>query len=126
MLQRALIAQPLVHVGFEEAEHAAAVRFGAIERGVGVGDQRRGVGAIDGKDRDADAEAGAHRMAFDGDVVVDRREQPIGHGSARRLPPSVRDHDEFVAAEPGQKGPPTAACRRVESWRSSSSPTAWP
>ena len=63
LLQHAPLAQPLVHVGLEEAERAAALRLGAVERGVGVADQRGGVGAVDREDRDADAEAGAHRMA---------------------------------------------------------------
>ena len=105
LLQHAPLAQPLVHVGFEEAEHAAALRLGAIERGVGVADQRGGVGAIDGKYRDADAQAGAHRIAVDGDFFVDRREQPIRHGLGRGGLLAVgRDDDEFVAAEPGQEG----------------------
>ena len=104
LLQRAPFAQPLVHVGLEEAERAAALGLGAIKRGVGIADQRRGVGAVDREDRDADAEAGAHRVAVDGDVVVDRREQPIGQGLGRgRLFAVGGDHDEFVAAEPGQE-----------------------
>ena len=44
-------------VVLEETEHAASFALGARERGVGVADQRGGVGAIDGKYRDADAQA---------------------------------------------------------------------
>ena len=105
LLQHAPLAQPLVHVGFEEAERAAALRLGAIERGVGVADQRGGVGAVDREDRDADAQADAHRMAVDRDLVVDRREQPIRQGFGRGGLLAVGgDDDEFVAAEPGQEG----------------------
>ena len=59
LLQHAPLAQPLIHVGLEEAEHAAPFRLGAIERGVGVADQRGGVGAIDREYGDADAQADA-------------------------------------------------------------------
>ena len=127
LLQRAPLAQPLVHVGFEEAERAAALRLGAIERGVGIADQRGGVGAVDRKYRDADAEAGAHRMAVDGDFFVGRGEQPIRHGFGRGGLLAVGgDHDEFVAAEPGQEGAADGGLQARRDWRSISSPAAWP
>ncbi len=84
LLQRAPLAQPLVHVGFEEAERAAPLRLGAIERGVGIGDQRVGVGAVGREDRDADAEADAHRMPVDDEFFANRGEQPLGHAPRRR------------------------------------------
>ena len=65
LLHRALLAQPLVHAGFEEAERAAAFGLGAVERSVGVADQRRRVAAVGGKYGDADAEPEADRMAVD-------------------------------------------------------------
>src|SRR5262245_11866705 len=56
VLKRAPLPQALVHVGFEEAECPAALCFGAIERRVGVADQRRRVDSVDRVDRDADAD----------------------------------------------------------------------
>ena len=40
VLQRVALAQAPVHVGVEEADHVAAVGLGAVERGIGVGEQR--------------------------------------------------------------------------------------
>ena len=59
-----------------------AFRFGAIERGVGIGEQRRRVGAVVREDGDADAQADAQRIAVDLDVVVERR--------AEAAPPALR------------------------------------
>ena len=105
LLQDAAVAQPPVHVGLEEAECAASFRFGAIERRVGIGDQRCGIGAVDREYRNADADADAHRLAVDDDVLVDRREQPIRQVLGRGWLISIGgDHHEFIAAKPSQEG----------------------
>src|SRR5262249_5806911 len=59
VLQRAPFPQTLVHVGLEETDGSASVSLGAIERGISVADQRRGVLAVHGIDRDPNAQRSA-------------------------------------------------------------------
>ena len=54
-----------VHHGFEEAERAAAVALGAVEREVGVAQQFVGVRSVAGADRNADADADHGLLAVD-------------------------------------------------------------
>ena len=104
LLQRAPFAQSLVHVGFEEAEHAAPFGLGTVERGIGVGEQRRGVGAVDRIDRDADAQADAKLVAVDHELLAGGRHQPVRKRLRRRRLCAVgRDHRELVATEPGHE-----------------------
>ncbi len=101
VLQRAALAQPLVHRRLEEAVDAAAFGLGAIERGVGVGDQRCGVLAIGREDRDADADCAAKLVAVDVEFLGDGRDDLPGHRlRCRRLFAVGRDDGELIAAEP--------------------------
>ena len=45
-LQREALAQAAVHLGIEEADRMAAIGLGAVERGIGIGEQRRRLGAV--------------------------------------------------------------------------------
>ena len=49
------LAQPLVHLRLEEAEGAAAVRLGGVERKIGVLQQHIGIVAVLRRERDAEA-----------------------------------------------------------------------
>ena len=61
LMQRAAIADLLVHLGLEQADRAARFRLGAEQRGVGIGEQRRGVVAVARKHRDAGGDADVDR-----------------------------------------------------------------
>src|SRR5262249_1250744 len=101
VLERAPLAQALVHVGGEESDRATALGLRAVERRIGIGEQRGRIGAVGRKDRDANAHAGAQRVAFDLDVVGAGRLKALGQGfRRRRLWPILRDQGELVAAEP--------------------------
>ena len=105
LLQRALFAQLLVHRRLEEADRSARFRFGAEQRGVGVGDQRHRVGAVLREYGDADGQSHALRSAIDIDIGIERRQQPGRQRlGGRRLRPGRRDHLEFVAADAGDEG----------------------
>ena len=109
LLQRAPLAQPLVHVGFEEADRAAAVRLGAIERGVGVAEQRRSASAPStGKIAMPMLKPTRNRMALDVDLVVDRREQPIAPWPRPRAgcSPSVAITTNSSPPSRARKAPP--------------------
>ena len=54
-----------IHLRLEEAEGAAAVGLGAIERHVGVLEQPVGVVAVAGRERDADAGADRDLVAVE-------------------------------------------------------------
>ena len=45
-MQQAAVSDLVIHGGFEESDRSAAFRLGAIQRGVGMGDQCLGVEAI--------------------------------------------------------------------------------
>ena len=77
VLNGAPLAQPVVHFDFEEARRAAAGGLGAVERGIGIVEQRRCVGAVGRKDRDADAETDAQML---------RRSDPISVATAACKP----------------------------------------
>ena len=103
LLQATPLAQPLVHVGFEHPEYAAAVGLGAIERGVGIAEQRRRVGAVVREERHADAEPDAKGVALELEIV--RRRSPSAGRRAQwpfRLR-TVDDQRELVAADAGEK-----------------------
>ena len=105
VLKRPFFAQPHIHFDVEEPRPAAAFGLGAIERRVGVGDQRDLVGAVLGKDRDADAQAGAQLVAGDLQFARHRRVQSIGERLGdHRLRMSGGDQRELVAANPGEEG----------------------
>ena len=91
----------LVHRGLEEAERAAAVALGAVQREIGIAQQLVRGQAVTGTDRDADAGANIGLMAVDVvglahpfDDLLRQRGRLVGIGD-RRL-----HDDEFVAAGP--------------------------
>ena len=101
LLQRAFFAQLLVHRQFEEADRAARFRFGAEQRGLGVGDERRSVVAVLRKYAMPMVRPTAHRIAVDLDVGVEARAQirsasasavcgcdPVGVMTANSSPPT--------------------------------------
>ena len=64
-LERAALLHLQVHAVLEEAEGAAAVGLGAIEREVGVAQELLGAGAVGRADGDAHAGADHDLMAVD-------------------------------------------------------------
>ena len=56
-LQREALAQAAIHLGIEEAGRMAAIDLGAVERGIGIGEQRWHLGAVARIDCGSDAEA---------------------------------------------------------------------
>src|SRR5215471_7618756 len=61
--------------GQEKAARAAAVRFGRVQRKIGIGEQLIGGGAVIGRDRDAGAAADAHGMLVDLKILC----EPVEH-----------------------------------------------
>ena len=105
LLQRAPLAQLLVHRQLEEAHRAARFRFGAEQRGVGIGEQRDRVGAVLREYGDADGQADPRRIAVDLDIVVERRTEALGEPLGNfGLRAGRRDDGELVAADAGQEG----------------------
>ena len=100
LLQRAAFAQPHVHVGLEEADRSARFALGAIERRIGIREQRGLVVPVRRIDRDADREGGAQLMAVHLDRIGEHGLQPLGQrrGSGRLLRIAA-DQGELVAAE---------------------------
>ena len=106
VLEGAPFAQPLVHVGFEETDRAAAFRLGAIERGIGIDQERVRIESVGRIDRDPDAQADPKLLAADLEIPGHRRLQTIRKGGrGRRLRPVGGDQRELIAAEPRQEDP---------------------
>ena len=88
-----------VHRGLEEAERAAAVALGAVEREVGVAQQFVGARSVAGTDRNADADADHGLLAVDVIGLAQRIDDALRQ---RRGLGGVRDRglhdDEFIAA----------------------------
>ena len=114
----------LRHLVAEEAEGAAAVRLGAIQRHVGVLQQRIGADAARGH---GDADAGADLDQMIVDLVALAQAIDDAPGQTGRVVGGMDvllEHHEFVAAEPrheilraaasraGDRPPRTAAGRR--------------
>ncbi len=91
----------LVHRGFEKAECAAPVAFGAIEREVGVSQQRVGARSVARTDRNADAGADDGLVAAEVIRLAQQLDDAFGE---RRGLGGIRDgrldDDEFIAAHP--------------------------
>ena len=102
--ERAALAQALIHVGLEEADRPASFGLGPVERGIGVGEERRPVHAVDRIERDPHAEPDAQAMPLDLELVGDGGEEPLGQprgvGRSRAF---GHDHGELVAAEAGEE-----------------------
>jgi len=104
-LQRSTLAQPPVHIGFEEAHHAALFLLGRVERGFRVGDQDCRIRAVGRENGDADAHAHLDAAAVYLDLVSKRQEYPIrDFDSAFRLFGIADNQVEFVAAHAREKG----------------------
>ncbi len=92
------------HLVAEEAEGAAAVRLGAVQRHVGVLEQRIGAGALGRGQRDADAGADLDQVIVDAIALA----QPLDDAAGKRGGVFGRrdvllEHDELVAAEAGDE-----------------------
>ena len=88
LLQRALLAQLLVHRHFEEPDRAAHLGFGAEQRGIGICHQRRRIGAVLRKMAMPMVSPDPQRVAVDLDVGVERARKPFGERFRR--PPAAR------------------------------------
>ena len=88
-LERAARLDARVHVRLEEAERAAPLGLGAIEREVGAFHQVVGGAAVVRRERDADADAGIDLLPVDLDRLGDDLDQPARE-RARRLRRSSR------------------------------------
>ena len=99
MFDHAAVANLGAHLGLEEAIDVAAFLLGAIERHVGMVEQRLAIGRVVGAERDADA--GGDR---DFRRIGRRREalnNGLGEPAGRRGAGNVGQQDgELVAAEP--------------------------
>ena len=89
-----------VHLRLEEAIDAAAVGLGAVERHVGVLQELVGVGAVGGRERDADAGVDHHHVAVNvvgrADRLGDAPGQPLRVGGIGDV---GLDDGELVAAD---------------------------
>jgi hypothetical protein len=98
------LTQPIIHFDLEEARLAATGGLGTVERGIGIVEQRRRIGAVVRKDRNADTDADAQMLAINFQVGRDGIEQDSGNGFGDRWLVAVRrDENEFVAPEAGQE-----------------------
>ena len=105
MLQQPAVAQLLVHLGLEEADPAPALALGAIERGIGIGEQRGRIHAVIRIERDADAEADMGEIIVDLEFVADRLDQALAERQHLFAADIVRHQDhELVAADAGDEG----------------------
>ncbi len=128
-LERAARLQTLVHLALEEAMGAAAVALGEVERHVGVLQEQVGIGAVVGRDGDADAGADDDVPAIDVVRPADQLDDAGGELAALLRPADVGlHHREFVAAdardEVGEPAPPRSGGAATS--LSSSSPIGWP
>src|SRR5262245_36714530 len=76
--ERTPLAQALVHVGLEEADRAASFGFRPVKCGIGVGEERAPVRAVDRVERDAYAQPDAQALPLDLEVVTYGGKQPLG------------------------------------------------
>lgn len=66
-----------VHLGLEEPVGSAPVGLGAVERHIGVSQQRVRLDGIEGRDRNADADIGDDLVALDLIWLDDRVADPL-------------------------------------------------
>jgi hypothetical protein len=78
LLQGTAVTQPLVHLGIEKAHPSAAICLGTVQRRIRIGDKRCRVGAIAGKNGDADAGADADAIAVDRELGLKCGAQALG------------------------------------------------
>ena len=105
MLKRAPVSQAFVHMRFEEADRAASIGLGAIERRIGVGEQGRRVLAVGRIDRDADAHSDVGTWLSPlSNSAASAPQEPLGERfGGRRLSAVDGDQRELVAAEPREE-----------------------
>ena len=100
MIERATFAQLLIHVGLEETDGAAPFGLGAVECGVGVGEQGSLVDAVARIHRDADTHADMQALAVHVERFARGRQhafrKPVG---ARRQLVVRDDKRELVATD---------------------------
>ena len=100
VLQRIALAQALVHLRIEEPHRLAPIEFGPIERRVGIGEKRHGIGAVTRVDGRPNAEPDRNLLLAHIELFLDRLEDSIGEVSrSLRLFPAGRNDDELVAAD---------------------------
>ena len=128
-LQRVALAQAAVHLGVEEAHHLAAVGLGAVERGVGIGEQRR-------RCRCRRADRPRAPMLRPMRDLAARDLEGLGNGLQQAARPAPRRpcgcsacrRDDVNSSPPtrAMKAPSAATSSRRATAHSSSSPTTWP
>ena len=90
-----------VHRGLEEAEGAASVAFGPVERKVGIAQQSVGSQAVARADRDADAGADHGLMAVEVEGLAHQADDLLRErGRLGGVPDGSLHDDEFVASHP--------------------------
>ncbi len=93
-----------VHVRLEKPKSSASVGLGAVERHVGVAQQRIGLLRVERRDRDADADIGDNLVPFDLVRLDDRLADALGKRSrVGRFLHLGHDDGEFVAAQTGNR-----------------------
>ena len=105
MLQQPAVAQFPVHLGFKEADSAPPLALGAIQRRIGVRQQRRGIGAVIGINCNADAEADMGQIVVDLEFLADCLDQALGQRQHVFAPCVVGHQDhELIATDAGDEG----------------------
>jgi hypothetical protein len=80
------VPQVAVHRRLEEPDHQAPFGFGAVERGVGIAEERGRIAAVPRIDRSPDAQSDANALPLDLERVRYDLEQAFGLcGGGRRL-----------------------------------------
>ena len=130
LFEHAAVLQRLVHALFEEVVVAAALVLGAIEREVGVLEQRLGVAAVGRRDGDADAGADHDLMAVDDrsasaiDLTIRSATTAASRGSVERRRAARRTRRRRAA--PRCRSRARAARSRSATATQHASPTPWP
>ena len=103
-LQQTSLLNARVHRQFEEAIGVAALRFGPVHRHVGVLQQGIRVLPVAGADRDADADPDIGLAPVQIERLGDRLDKaPRQAAGLLRLLQVSLQHDEFIAAEAGER-----------------------
>ena len=103
-MQRAALPQPPVHFGLEEPHRAPAIALGAVERGVGIGEQHCRIRTVSRIDGDPDTQSGPYGASVHLEVGGHRSLQPFHQflGDAG-LHAAGDDDAELVAPEPREE-----------------------
>src|SRR3569833_1823903 len=71
LLKHTPVAQPLIHLGLEEAECTTSLSIGSKECRIRTADQIARVAPVNGINRDTDTDAVADRLAVEGDRLFE-------------------------------------------------------